>query len=181
MKTILVLISIMILGLYSCEKESTSAIQEEKKYTLEEILADTNWVEITDTIYIPTWQFLGYSYLNTDWELNTLKVIKSRTEYYDIDTKSDTSAIGYTKNNLNLDIDFNARSIIGIKIEISRRDKVYRKLFVNNIINQYQYFAIDTDSIRQLDGEQDYNFIIIPKLKNNYKIYGDYLYLKGYK
>ena len=52
MKTILLIISIMIFGLYSCgdevnnTEEKKEEIQRKDKYTIEDILADTNWVEV---------------------------------------------------------------------------------------------------------------------------------------
>jgi len=64
---------LVVFGLYACSESTvTEPKVDAKKYTLEEILADPNWVEITDTLYIDDKPYKGYSYLYEKWDMFTI-------------------------------------------------------------------------------------------------------------
>ncbi len=173
MKTILVLISIMILGLYSCEKASTSAIQEEKKYTLEEILADTNWIEITDTLHYNDIPQLTFRTLN--WDHNSIKIISNTESYEKLKIISDTTYPGYSPIILK-DINFNSYDLIGLLY--NDRGNVIKKMYFKNINTKQVFYFVELtrytkDGIVDEIYRESQNWLIIPKIPNDYKIFTD--------
>ena len=173
MKTILVLISIMILGLYSCEKASTSAIQEEKKYTLEEILADTNWIEITDTLHYEDIKQLSFESIG--WKKETLKIITTNEDYVKLKVKNDTTYFGYKPIELK-QVDFDKYDLIGYYF-LDRGDKIKKIYFQNKNSKEVFYFIELTrytmDGVVDEMYRESQNWLVIPKLPNEYKIYND--------
>ena len=175
MKTILVLISIMILGLYSCGDESTNLTpnptEETKKYTLEEILADTNWVEITDTLHYE--DINGYTYLNNNWANNHLIMFKNLEEYKNIERLSDTTYEWYKPNSIKYDINFDTHTLIGTRTEttIVKKSKI---IYINEKLKQYQYFVKIFSTIPETRVfVRSFNFVLIPKIDTTYRFYVD--------
>lgn len=139
MKTIKIILSFLILGLYSCGDESTNPTpkpnEEIKKYTLEEILTDSNWVEIIDTMHYE--DINGFTYLNKNWQNNQLILFNTLNDYNKIESESDTAYEWYKPNSLKYDIDFNLKTLIGVRTEttIVKKSKLFFKNDKLNDIN----------------------------------------------
>jgi|GEM_PF-3700082 len=178
MKAIIFLLAnISIIFFFSCDNEQTT--ENLKKYDINEILNDSNWIEITDTIDVkdqikclaqPLIQNKGLVFQSEQdykelWE-------KSIMEYPDwiinCDgiTQYDSSKVKYRSPNLN----FKIRTVLGYSFckggifqwtkHIYRNDKIKGCLFMVNVL------MFDYDDV--LSGYL--GWASVPKIPDDYKI-----------
>lgn len=161
----LVLIGI-ILTLFSCKNEAPTEnkLTTQKKYTIDELESDTNWVEITDidTLDLPCiWLDLfkmGKIIRNED---------EYKTMYNESKAKMDHSELPYCKKDTNyIDVDFSSRSLILFEIRSGGGGPFFkRRIFKNSSLKEYRYILEIT--IRTAGTKENSGFtevVSIPKV-----------------
>ena len=165
----------MLFGLYSCGDEVTNPTptpeQEVKKYTLKEILADSNWVEITDTLHYK--KLIGvtqsrYSSLKD----STLFVISNDNEFQNLKQFYDTDYLNYYPDDFKLDFDFEKHTLLIARTQYYSIKIIDKLFFVNHNKNEYCYFV---KIYQPLEGGFRMNYytgntLLVPKISKDYKI-----------
>ncbi len=157
MKTILVLISIMILGLYSCEKESTSAIQEEQIIDMQLIKHIGMNNKLNDTLLLTKDKII----------LKYGKITKEEKEIYKVLKDTSTNNINYLYKLINSNNIYEFESKYSGDPNVADLTKY---LFVFNNINnskiiEYKHSENNPINIKKFIAQID-SIIIDYKLKN---------------
>ena len=136
MKNIILLIA--IIAFVGCDEETPTEqkVNLDKKYTIEELESDPDWVEVTDidTLEIPC---IWYDLYERG------KLIKLESEYKDLYEESkiliENSGLPCNNNTDIIDVDFSNRDLILFEVTTGGDPLFKRKIFKNSISNQYRY------------------------------------------
>lgn len=165
MKNIILIIAIM--AFVGCKEETPTEqkVNPDKKYTLEELENDPDWVEITDidTLELPC---IWYDLFERG------KLIKLESEYKDMYNESkdykDHSELYYCKDDTNyINVDFSNRDLILFEVTTGGSPLFKRKIFKNSRLNQYRYLLEITIRSVSKVGLSFTEVITIPNISNN--------------
>jgi hypothetical protein len=175
---IIIVIGILCFFLLECRQEPVS--QSQKDYSLDEILSDSNWVEITDTVDV-TDQIKCLAQNLLKWGL----VLQSENDYRDLWNISmneypdnivfcdgiyryDSTKVKYKKPNIN----FNERTVLGFFITTGPA-KWYRNIYKNENTKEYIYILhVERTSLNKT-GDGYRKWVSIPKTFGEYKVIFD--------
>lgn len=136
-----IILILALLAFWGCDENAPTKndVKEnlDKKYTLEELESDPNWVEITDidTLEIPCIWYDLYErgkVIRTDAEYKDLySESKALMEHSEFACKNDTNYI---------DVDFIKRDLILYEVSTNGGSPLFkRKIFKNSKLNQFRY------------------------------------------
>ncbi len=175
MKKILLILA--LIAFWGCDENTPTKneVKEnlDKKYTLEELESDPNWVEITDidTLDIPCIWYDLYEMgklIRTDAEFKNLyNESKALTKHSELPCENDTNY---------MDVDYSNRGLILFEFgPIGGSPLFKRKIFKNSNLNQFRYVLEIT--IRSAS-KVGYNFteaISLPKISKDTEMIFDTL------
>ncbi|MFH1050079.1 MAG: hypothetical protein V1779_04000 [bacterium] len=192
MKTIIFITATLSIILFlSCGYEPVSQIQ--KNYDLNEILSDSNWIEITDTVDV-TNQIKCLSRTFINWG----NVLQYENDYLELWNKS---LIEIKENNFNMvhiincennviydsskfkynkpTIDFSNRTVLGFYVSTGRA-YFLRRIFINNQSKELFYSLIIQPKSGELILIGYLQWTSIPKIALDYNFMFDTNYAKIY-
>ena len=165
MKNIILIIT--IIAFVGCKEETPTEqkVNPDKKYTLDELENDPDWVEVTDidTLELPC---IWYDLFESG------KLIKQESEYIDMYNESkdykDHSELYYCKDDTNyINVDFSNRDLILFEVTTGGSPLFKRKIFKNSKLNQYRYLLEITIRSVSKVGFSFTEVITIPNIFNN--------------
>lgn len=177
MKKIIYIIA--IIAFVGCKENAPTEnkINLDKKYTIDELENDPDWVEITDidTLELPCIWFDLFE---------RGKLIKQESEYIDLYNESkafkDHSELYYCKDDTNyINVDFSNRDLILFEVSTGGSPLFRRKIFKNSILNQYRYLLEITIRSVSKVGFSFTEVISIPNISNETEMKFDTLRVYG--
>lgn len=176
MKNIILIIA--LIAFIGCDEEAPTEqkVNLDKKYTIEELESDPDWVEITDidTLEIPCIWFDLYE---------RGKLIKQENEYKQLYDESkvliENSGLPCNNDTDSIDVDFSNRDLILFEVTTGGDPLFKRKIFKNSISNQYRYLLEITFRSVSKVGFSFTEAISIPKISNDMEMIFDTLRYYG--
>ena len=174
-----IILILAIIAFVGCKEETPTEqkVNIDKKYTLEELENDPDWVEVTDidTLEIPCIWINLYE---------RGKLIKLESEYKDLYSESkalmDHSEMTYCKDDTNyIDVDFSNKDLILFEVTTGGDPLFKRKIFKNSISNQYRYLLEITFRSVSKVGFSFTEAITIPNITNDTEMIFDTLRYYG--
>lgn len=175
MKKILLILA--LIAFWGCDENTPTKneVKEnlDKKYTLEELESDPNWVEITDidTLDIPCIWYDLYEMgklIRTDAEFKNLyNESKALTKHSELPCQNDTNYI---------EVDFSNRDLILFEVRTNGGAPLFkRKIFKNSKLNQCRYLLEITIRDVTKEGAGLTEAISIPKISKDTEMIFDTL------
>ena len=163
---------LVVFGLYACSESTvTEPKVDAKKYTLEEILADPNWVEITDTLHYDDIGQLAPPAIG--WKEETMKIITNIEDYHKLTVITDTNYFGYKPIELR-QIDFSKYSLIGYFI--FEKGHKTKKMYFKNLKTKEVFYYFELIRYKPwgtYEGRRSQNWLLVPKIGVDYKLFYD--------
>ena len=188
------LISILILGLYSCGDESTNTEEKKEeivrkdKYTIDDILADSNWVEVLDTLNyiqskddlcIATEQYSDTVHLITN--LKEYKSLYSQNEKYKILYKDSSTSCLF--NYIEPNFDFNKYDkFYSVKSIYKSMDYIHKIYFKYKLNSYFFYKEIWSYSVYKIAvAKYCFGIYTVNKRLNNSNVYNQDKFVRKVK
>ena len=160
MKNIILIIA--LIAIVGCKEETPTEqkVNLDKKYTLEELENDPDWIEITD---IDTLENIC---VKIEYRLGG-KLLKSSQEYTELYNKTKVN-VNCPSNSDSLNVNFNEKDVI-LSAFSNTPSEWTRKIFKNELLSEIRYvleiIRLNNDKKLTIWNES----ISIPKIPSNYK------------